>query len=98
MHKVFSPTTYQCSLCDITFGIVSENKIWKKFRQESEHEMVFLHKDEFAKEYTSKSMNKFTFPIVFSESEKGLEVFIRTEELNQLKSAQELVRLIEERI
>ncbi|WP_190811288.1 GTPase [Flagellimonas sp. S3867] len=95
MHKVFSPSTYECNLCDITFGIVSENKTWKKFRQESQYKMVFLHKDEFARAYGSKLVNKFTLPIVLSDSEKGLKIFISTEELNQLKTAQDLVESIE---
>ncbi|SNZ00835.1 GTPase [Flagellimonas pacifica] len=98
MHKVFSPSIYECSLCDVTFGVVSENKAWKKFRKESQYEMVFLHKDEFTKEYVSESMNKSTFPIVFLESAGGLEVFISTEELNHLKTSQELIRLVKERI
>ncbi len=98
MHKVFSPSTYDCSLCDITFGIVSENRTWKKFRQESGHSMVFLHKDEFAKKYASKFGSKFDFPIVLVVGENGLEVLITTEELNGLKTARGLIRLLKERI
>ena len=97
MHKVFSPNTYDCKLCDITFGIVSENKTWKRFRKESPHEMTFLHKDEFAKDYASKFGYKFTFPIVLMEGERGLEVLISTEEVNQLHTAQDLMALVESR-
>lgn len=97
MRKVFSPNTYDCKLCDITFGIVSENKTWKRFRKESPHEMVFLHKDEFTKGYASKFGHKFTFPIVLIEGGRGLEVLISTEELNQLHTAQDLMALVESR-
>ncbi|WP_073180450.1 GTPase [Flagellimonas flava] len=97
MHKVFSPSTYECSLCDITFGVVSENKTWKKFRQESEVQMDFLHKDEFQKEYASKFGHKFTFPIVLMEGERGLEVLISSDELNQLQGPEELIQLVRER-
>ncbi len=97
MHKVFSPSTYDCNLCDITYGLVSENRTWKKFRQDSPHAMVFLHKDEFAKKYASKFGHKFTFPIVLTEGESGLEVLIPTEELNELKTAHALVRLVKNR-
>ncbi len=98
MHKVLSPSTYECSLCDLTYGVVSENRVWKKFRQRSDHKLVFLHKDEFAKRYASKFGYKFTFPIVLIESEDQLELFISTEELNQLKTARQLVAVVEERI
>lgn len=97
MHKMFSPQTYDCKLCDITFGLISENKTWKRFRQESRQDMVFLHKDEFAGKYKSKFGHKFTFPIVLTEGDKGLEVFISTEELNALKTPHGLIRLVRER-
>nr|WP_298794441.1 GTPase [uncultured Allomuricauda sp.] len=97
MHKVFSPSTYDCNLCDITFGLVSENKTWKRFRQESQHEMVFLHKDEFAKSYASKFGYKFTFPIVLIENKSEFDVLISTQELDRVKTADELVKLVSER-
>ena len=33
-HKILSPDTYTCSLCDIAFGAFTENSVWKKFRKE----------------------------------------------------------------
>ncbi|WP_350290495.1 GTPase [uncultured Croceitalea sp.] len=98
MHKVFSPSTYECKLCDITYGVISENRTWKKFRQNSPHKMVFLHKDEFAKQYASKFGYKFEFPIVLVAGDNGLEVLITTQELNELKTSQGLIRLLKERI
>ena len=98
MHKVFSPSTYDCNLCDITFGIVSENQTWKRFREDSDLDMMFLHKDEFQKMYASKFGYKFTFPIVLVEAEKGLEVFISTEEMNALKTPHDLIGLMKERM
>jgi len=98
MHKVFSPSTYDCNLCDITFGVMTENRAWKKFREQSNIPMSFLHKDEFAKTYASKFGHRYTFPIVLLENEHELEVFISTEELNALQSAQELIDVIQERI
>ncbi|MEM9647702.1 MAG: GTPase [Bacteroidota bacterium] len=97
MHKVFSPSTYECSLCDITFGVVSEDRTWKKFRQESEVQMDFLHKDEFQKEYASKFGHKYTFPIALLEGAKGLEVLISSDELNRLQGPEELIQLVRER-
>ena len=97
MHKVFSPSTYDCKLCDITYGVVSENRTWKRFRQNSRDKMMFLHKDEFAKQYASKFGYKFEFPIVLIEGKKGLEIMISTQELNELKTAHGLIRLLKER-
>ncbi len=97
MHKVFSPSTYECNLCDITFGIVSENKIWKEFRQNSELDMEFLHKDEFARKYGSERKKEFVFPIALEEIEGKLNVLVSAEKMNTLKTAQELIALIKEK-
>lgn len=97
-HKILSPKTYDCNLCQITFGAFTENGIWKEFRKKSKLQMDFLHKDEFKKAYASKFEHQFTFPIVLAETENELEVLIKTEEMNGLNTAEELIRLIDERI
>lgn len=97
-HKIFSPDTYECSLCDITYGAFTENSAWRKFRKETDLQMEFLHKDEFAKAYASKFGYKFTFPIVLAETKNGLEVFISTLELNEMKKVEQLIGLVKDRI
>ncbi|NHF60895.1 GTPase [Flavobacteriaceae bacterium TP-CH-4] len=96
-HKIFSPSTYECSLCNITYGTFAENRGWRQFRRHSDLQMAFLHRDEFSKAYKSKFGYKFTFPIVLVESSHGLDILIRTEELNALKKVEELIVLINER-
>jgi hypothetical protein len=97
-HKILSPDTYTCSLCDITFGAFKENSVWKKFRKEANLDMQFLHKDEFNKTYASKFGYKFTFPIVLAESDTVFDVFIKTEELNNLDDSKALIDLIHQRM
>jgi len=96
-HKIFSPATYECSLCDITYGAFTENSIWKKFRKNTDLQMDFLHKDEFGKAYASKFGHKFTFPIVLAQTKDSLEVFVKTEELDRIENSEELINLINER-
>ena len=99
-HKILSPSTYNCKLCDITFGKFTENRVWKKFRKQLEAdntELEFLHKDEFAKSYRSKFGYKFTFPIVLTQGH-DLEIFIGTDELNRLENAENLIAVLKERI
>jgi len=97
LHKVFSPQTYDCQLCKITFGVFSEKSSWKRFRKASKLPMIFLHKDEFTKRYKSKFQYKFTFPIVLLEGDNGLEVLISTKELNTLQSSEELIKVLKGR-
>ncbi|MBA3985917.1 MAG: GTPase [Flavobacteriales bacterium] len=98
LHKVISPKTYACNLCDITYGIFTENKVWKKFRTSSKIPMEFLHLDEFKTQYASKFLSKYTFPSVLFVNNGELEILITTEELNRMKSPEELIHLIVERI
>lgn len=96
-HKILSPSTYQCHLCAITFGNFSEDKIWKAFRVQSKTEMKFYHKDEFLKEFRSKWLPKFDFPIVLSEEKGELAVFITSKELIKLENASQLISEIKKR-
>ncbi|MCX2719160.1 GTPase [Lentiprolixibacter aurantiacus] len=97
-HKVLSPATYECNLCQLTHGAFFERKVWKDFRQRHEFPMRFLHKDEFVKGYASKFGHKFTYPIVLGGTNSGLEVVIGTGELNELSETEALIKLLEERI
>lgn len=54
LHKVVSPSTYSCKICELTHSTVGERKVWKEFREELDVEADFLHKDEFLKLYASK--------------------------------------------
>ena len=98
LHKIVSPSTYNCNLCVITFGNLSENKIWKAFREKSDVEMDFYHKDEFSKKFRSKWLPKFDFPLVLSEEKGELVVFIPSEEINALESPAELIDVITKRL
>ena len=98
LHKVFSPKTYPCSLCDITYGIFKENETWKRFRESASIKMEFLHIDEFEKAYKSKWLQKFDYPLVLTENSENLEVFIAKEELDGMKSPEELIGLVEKRM
>ncbi|MGB5227110.1 GTPase [Eudoraea sp.] len=96
-HKALSPQTYQCNLCDLTFGLISEKETWKKFRKEEGWGMEFLHKDEFNKQYASKFGYKFEFPIVLVAVNNELQVFVSTKELNELENTDALIDLIKNR-
>ena len=80
-HKAISPQTYECNLCGLTFGLVGEHKQWKKFREESNTEMEFLHRDEFEQKYA----RKFEYPVILKEN-NDLSVMISQAELNEIQT------------
>lgn len=97
-HKIVSPSTYDCNLCAITFGAFSEDELWKAFREHSETAMEFHHKDEFLKQYKSKWLPAYDFPIILVENKMELEVFISSEALNALNTSEALIEEITRRL
>ena len=91
-HKIVSPESYKCNLCSLTHGNFTERKEWKHFKESTSLDLVFLHKDEFEQEYGKR----FSYPIVLRR-DKGLEVFISTEELNEIASPKQLIELVQNR-
>lgn len=100
-HKVLSPSTYSCSLCALTYGVLTEKRLWKTFREKMQAmggKLQFLYKDEFGKIYRSKFGHKFTYPIVLVEGNSGFEILVGTQELNSLETAKDLIALLEGRL
>jgi hypothetical protein len=92
-----SPSTYDCSLCDVTFGVISEDALWKAYREQTKHELLFFHRDEFEKDFRSKWLPKYSYPIVLVAIENNLEVFISSEILNTFTKSEELIEEIRKR-
>ena len=92
-HKVLSPKTYECILCNLTYGLVNEKVEWKKYRESSKDEFEFLHKDEFEKKFKEKR----DYPVILKINEANkLDELIRTYELNKMKNLNELIQKLRE--
>lgn len=97
LHKIASPSTYPCSLCDLTHGVFKERETWKAFRESSKIDMVFYHKDEFKQEFGSKFLAKFTYPLILEVVQDDFEVLISDKELNALEDLDQLIALFKKR-
>ena len=69
-----------------------ERNVWKKFRETSDLDLTFLHKDEFEKQYEGE----YSYPIVLKLNGE-LSVFISTQKLNEISQPEALIELIKER-
>lgn len=100
-HKLFSPDTYSCNLCQLTHDTFSERSAWKSFRESNPVPMVFLHKDEFEREVhgdTSSSAAPYTYPIILREEQGQVDIFLDTPDLNQIKDVNILIATIQNRL
>lgn len=96
-HKILSPATYTCALCAITHGAVSEHPQWKEYREKEGKDFVFLYRDEFEKQYRSKWLPKFTYPIILEAGSEGLQVLIGSQELSEIDGVAQLIQRISDR-
>lgn len=87
-HKLFSPSTYPCSLCALTYDTFTENTIWKTFRKESDLTMEFYHKDEFELMFPNVKM---MYPTVLKLEGHQLTTVLTGEGLNEISGVEALI-------
>ena len=87
-HKVFSPATYPCSLCDLTYGIFKIRPEWDDFVKNAPVPMVFLHKDEFWAQYPE--WRDWPLPTVLKASPSGISALLNATELHEIQTIKAL--------
>lgn len=94
-HKAFSPETYQCNLCKITYGLMTERKAWRAFIADLGVPTRFLHRDEFAREVSGPQP---ALPaVLWLEADGTATVCADAEALNQCQTLDELIALVRSR-
>ncbi|MEC9487851.1 MAG: GTPase [Prosthecochloris sp.] len=88
-HKLFSPETYQCGLCSLTHDTFSEKEAWKEFREKTDIEMEFLHRDEFEKKYEAS----YDYPVVL-RSNGHLDILLSKKDIDAIEDVRELIEKI----
>ena len=78
--------------CELTYGVMSERKEWKAFRQQSKVPMTFLHKDELIGKYAS--LSEVPLPAVYLEKDNALSEVLSAEKLNSQKTVFGLIRTV----
>ncbi|MBA3461763.1 MAG: hypothetical protein H0T46_17495, partial [Deltaproteobacteria bacterium] len=50
---VISPATYSCSLCALTYGMVSMRREWARFIESLPHSVRFAYRDQIQREHAT---------------------------------------------
>lgn len=93
-HKILSPSTYDCHLCELTYGNLMIKKEWKSFIETLPVETIFLHKDEFEKQQAIKT----DFPAAYIATNGTINEIISKQEIKSCKSLEELKKLVTEKL
>ena len=88
LHKLISPSTYNCRLCQLTHSFFSEKEEWRKFVSSLEVEYEFLHRDEFS------AVENPALPAVFIESKNEITEFLCAEEFSGINTLPELISVL----
>lgn len=94
-HKVFSPETYSCHLCALTYGTFTIRAEWKAFLESLAVDLEFLHRDELAARYGVKEA---LLPAIYRKEDGVLLPFATAEAINACADLAALKALIVTRL
>ena len=90
-HKLMSPSTYECNLCNLTHGYFKAREEWTTFLKDLDADIVFLHRDEYIDRYPDAEVD---FPAIFVNSCDELRLWIDKGVINEMASADALMEMI----
>lgn len=94
-HKIFSPQTYQCNLCAITYSTLGMREEWKRFLDDLNFAYEFLHADELRERY---GIREIALPAIMRKEGKDLQPWISADEINRCRTMDDLRALIESKL
>ena len=60
-HKIVSPSTYQCRLCDLTYDAFKENAEWARFRESLANEKFMPRSTRYESEPIKSNVQELAF-------------------------------------
>lgn len=95
LHKSFSPSTYACRLCEITYGTFGMKAAWRSTIEALPLPVSFLHKDEWQQAFAG---NPTPLPAILRETETGLETVISAQDFARITSLEALQGMLADRL
>lgn len=95
VHKIVSPSTYQCSLCALTYSNLEMKKEWKTFIERLDAETEFLYKDELKRKYNESDIE---LPAILYLDNNSIGQLIQADEINSCKNFEMLKSLVLNRL
>ena len=94
LKKSFSPSSYQCNLCMVTYGPLKMKAEWKKYLDTLPYEKVFLHKDELGKQFPQ--VKTTDLPIILLQNGHDTKTIMDKEAINKAKDIKQLQQMFTE--
>jgi len=91
IHKVFSPSTYECRLCYYTHGLARMRKPWKRFLESLDRPIAFCHRNEFWRDYDRHDIE---LPSILVEADGKLEILVPRAEIEKCDDLDALINRV----
>jgi hypothetical protein len=92
-HRTLRPDTYECNLCDLTYGMMTKKKDWREFVDALPMPASFTLRDRFQKKHPE--LVDIEFPALFLARPTGdITVLVPAEEMQAAESLDDLERLV----
>ncbi|MBD3671221.1 MAG: hypothetical protein HUJ29_10640 [Gammaproteobacteria bacterium] len=86
-HKLFSPQTYECRLCELTHGVFTMHRQFRDFLSELDAEVEYLHRDQFKESFPEQDIE---LPAILLRRGSELEPLLGAEAIQSLTSLSDL--------
>ncbi len=92
-NKIFSPETYECNLCLLTYGNLLMKRKWKDFVTSLPYQANFFLRDKFIEKFPQRIDDKF--PAVYILYKSGiLNKIVSADDINSVNGLETLINLI----
>jgi len=95
LHKLFSPASYACRLCDITHGLIGMKRDWRQTIEALPLPVTFLHRDEWQAQYPG---NPTPLPAILRETDGTLDPIVAADEFAGITTLPALQALLAARL
>jgi hypothetical protein len=95
VHKIVSPSTYECHLCALTDGPLGRRAAWSRALAELAPDATFLHRDELRRRYGT---DHAPLPAVFVLRDGRLDPLITKAEIDACADLDALISLLRTRV
>lgn len=93
-HKIFRPSTYTCSLCEVTHGWFKARKEWNDFLGELDCGVEFFHRDDWEQtEFKDQNL-----PLVLLRQMGATEILLNAIDIEKLKNLNSLIDVIRHKL
>lgn len=95
LHKTFSPATYACRLCEVTYGPFGMKRDWRATIDALPLPVTFLHRDEWLAERPGDAT---AMPAILLQADGRLSSLVSAEDFAGIGSLEALKALLAARL